>query len=94
MFDLDEDEAFLYNSILHLSGNISIGLGASIGGRITAYFGFRKVILSSMGLITFGVLLKIVYLSFWNIEIGRIAHGIGAGILGFSFSKCMNETIP
>lgn len=80
--------------MLHLSGNISIGLGAFIAGRLIWYFEFRKVILCSMMLITLGVILKVIHLSFWNLEIGRILHGIGAGILGFSFSKCMNETIP
>lgn len=39
-------------------------------------------------------MLKIIHLSFYNLLVGRILHGIGAGILGFCFSKSTNESIP
>lgn len=73
---------------------VSVGVGSMLASRIINWLDLRIFIIYCTIVTTIGVFIKIVHLSFYNILIGRIIHGLGSGALSFVFGKAMNETIP
>lgn len=93
-FSWDEDQAFAFNSALTLIGVVGLAFGSLTGGRVSAMFGLRKSLICCTLINIVGNLIKVTYLSYPGLLIGRALFGFGTGVLSFCLGKCINETVP
>ena len=93
-FQWDQDQAFAFNSALTLIGVIGLAIGSLTGGRVCALFGLRKSLICSTLINIVANIIKVSYLSYPGLFIGRMLFGFGTGVLSFCLGKCINEPVP
>ena len=73
----------LYNTILTSIGVVGLGIGSLTGGRISSMLGLRKSLILSTFLNIIANAIKIIYLSYPTLVIGRLLNGLGSGVISF-----------